>query len=78
MASKRGGRQVSGHPGRRALSPGALGNEDRYRESVEQFNARLRRDRLLGLTGLAVSLVVLLLNLVMEGGRPRGARHGAA
>lgn len=63
MARKRSGRQASGNP---ALRKTQLGGEDRFRETHEQFEARLRRDRVLGLTGVAVAGVVLLLNLVME------------
>lgn len=61
MASKRGGRHGSGHPGRRAV-----GNQDRYAESVDLFNTRVRRDRVLGASTLVVSAVVLALNLIME------------
>lgn len=66
MARKKNGRRVSGNPARRPASSSRVGREGRFEETVEQFNARLRRDRLLGLSGLTLSLVVLLLNLVLE------------
>lgn len=66
MASKRGGRRVSGSPARRPAERGKLGREERFSETREQFEARLRRDKVIGLVGVALAGVVLLLNLVME------------
>lgn len=62
-ASKRGGRQ-RGHPATRTSK--ALGREDRFTETREQYVRRLRRDRVLGVAGLVAAVSVLLLNLVME------------
>lgn len=59
----RSGRRVSGNPARRA---GRSQASDRPTESVEEFRARLRRDRVLGLSILGLALLVLALNLVME------------
>jgi hypothetical protein len=66
MRRKRGGARGPGNPASRAAARGGLPGERHYQESQEQFEARLRRDRVLGLTAFAASLVVLLLNLVME------------
>jgi hypothetical protein len=66
MSKKRGGKRISGNPARRGTPPSAEGRQDRFRETPEQFERRLRRDRVLGLSGLAGALVVLLLNLIME------------
>lgn len=56
---------MSGDPARR--SPGAVGgNQERFDETVEQFRARVRRDRIIGRSVFAVSMVVLVLNYVME------------
>ncbi|MBA3621239.1 MAG: hypothetical protein H0W51_02795 [Euzebyales bacterium] len=53
-------------PGDGPPDRGAVGNQDRYAESDDQFNTRVRRDRVLGASTLVVSVVVLVLNLIME------------
>lgn len=45
---------------------GVGGREERFTETREQFQARLRRERIAGGSVFTVALVVLLLNLVME------------
>lgn len=37
-----------------------------FTETVERYQRRLRRDRVVGISGLAVSLLVLVVNLVMR------------
>lgn len=66
MASKRSGKRVSGNPARRPADRDKLGGEERFSETREQFEARLRRDKVIGLAGVALAGVVLLLNLAME------------
>lgn len=40
--------------------------EARYTETAEEYAARLRRDRILGTTGLLVFGLLLLVNLLLE------------
>lgn len=50
--------------GRRRPPPGSLAA--RYVETAEEYEWRLRRDRVLGTVGLAIFGLLLLLNLIME------------
>ncbi|HSJ45389.1 MAG TPA: hypothetical protein VK923_11965 [Euzebyales bacterium] len=62
---KRGGRHVSGNPAVR--SSGTVGaNRERFSETPDQFRVRVRRDRAAGGAGVALSVVVLVLNYIME------------